>query len=225
MMMKLKTVTKELLPPIVLKLIKSFRNSQPIKYENGSEQTYEYYENKSRELDSWRIHYSKSEYYPLWSVIVDRIQRVDTKSLLEIGCGSGQLAALIRDKGITKYIGLDFSPNLIALARKACPEFDFVIANALETDLFYTHDYDTVVTTEFLEHVERDIEVIENIRKGTRFYGSVPNFPWISHVRYFNSVQEVYDRYAQYFDSFRVDTLLSIHNNSTVYYLLEGVKS
>ncbi|MDZ8188330.1 MAG: class I SAM-dependent methyltransferase [Nostoc sp. ChiSLP02] len=225
-----KTVAKELLPPVVLRLAKSFTNSQIVrdkqivKDEKGFERTSDYYDRRCLELDNWRIHYSKTEYYPLWSVIVDRIQRANVKSLLEIGCGGGQLATLMRDKGINKYLGFDFSPNFVATAKKACPEFNFVVADAFETDLFYTYDYDAVVSTEFLEHVEGDLEVIKKIRQGTRFYGSVPNFPMKSHVRHFNSVQEVYDRYNQYFDSFRVDTFFSTKDESIVYYLFEAIK-
>lgn len=219
-----KIIAKELVPPIIIRLFKSFRSSQTVSDKNGSEQTSEYYDQKASASDGFCIHYSKTEYYPFWSVIADRIQCLNTKSVLEIGCGGGQFAALIRDKGITKYLGFDFSPSLIALAKKACPDFNFVIADALKTDLFYTYDYDTVVTTEFLEHIERDLEVIEKIRKGTHFYGSVPNFPWISHVRHFNTVQEVYDRYAEYFHSFRVDAFFSNHDDAKVFYLLEGVK-
>ncbi|MBW4613578.1 MAG: class I SAM-dependent methyltransferase [Desmonostoc vinosum HA7617-LM4] len=229
-----KTLAKELLPPVVFRLVKSFNNSQIVSdkvrntqvanEEEGSERTADYYDQRCLELDSWHIHYSKTQYYPMWSVIADRLQHADIKSLLEIGCGAGQLAALLYDKGINQYLGFDFSPNFVATAKKACPELNFVVADAFETDIFYTHDYDSVISTEFLEHVERDLEVIEKIRKGTRFYGSVPNFMMKSHVRYFKNVQEVSDRYAKYFDSFLVDTFLSTRNQSTVYYLFEGIK-
>jgi hypothetical protein len=40
----------------------------------------------------WRRHYTESPYYFIWTVIADRVLRAGGRSILEIGCGSGQLA-------------------------------------------------------------------------------------------------------------------------------------
>ena len=40
-----------------------------------------------------RKHYTASPYYPLWTVIVDRLRRPRSRAVLEVACGSGQLAA------------------------------------------------------------------------------------------------------------------------------------
>lgn len=97
-------------------------------------------------------HYSASNYYFLWSVIADRVVRANVESLLDIGCGSGQLACLLRDKGITRYYGFDFSPKRIELAKQVCSEFEFSVQDAFKTDTFTRIDYDAVICTEFLEH-------------------------------------------------------------------------
>lgn len=170
-----------------------------------------------------RKHYSETDHYFFWSIIVDRIIAAGARSILEVGCGTGQMACLMRDRGIARYHGFDFSSKRIAHAQRICPEFNFSVEDVYETKLFDDHDYDTVVCTEVLEHVEGDIALLERIRSGTRFYGSVPNFPWDSHVRYFNHEHEVQSRYRHQFKALRVDTCIA-NACGKKFYLLDGVK-
>ena len=143
---------------------------------------------------------------------------------MDIGCGPGQLAALLRDKGLPRYVGIDFSSERIVHARRVCPDFDFVLADAFETDLFHTHSYDAVVCTEFLEHTVHDTGLIDKIRPGTRFYGSVPSFPGRGHVRHFENTQEILDRYGQQLQNLSVDPHLA-NAKGKRYFLMEGIKA
>lgn len=220
----LRDTVADITPPIVLRTAKSLlgKNKKPNVFdEEEGEKGPEWYDNAFKAVAHWSRHYSESRYYFLWTVIADRIVREKASSLLEIGCGTGQLATLLRDKGIPRYHGFDFAPKRIEQARKACPEFLFTVENAFETRLFETGDYDAVICTEFLEHVERDIDVINRVRPGTLFYGTVPNFPFTSHVRHFQGPEEVTARYAPHFSDFRVDTFLADARGKT-FFLLEG---
>jgi hypothetical protein len=96
------------------------------------------------------------------------------------------------------------------------------VANVFETDILSNHDYNGVVCLEFLEHIERDVQVLERLRPGTLFWGSVPNFGCKQHVRYFQNSIEVIERYGDYFNDFRVDEHLS-DTKGTKYFLLEGI--
>lgn len=221
---KIKSSLKELLPPIVLRLIKGYNNTTL----KGQEQAPEFYERQVIEQERWHKHYTESGYYPLWTVIADRIMLAPVNSILEIACGTGQLALLLRDKGLPKYLGFDFNREAIKSAKEKhknliCPDFDFVVADAFKTEFFDNHNYDAVLCTEFLEHVEGDLEIIEKIRSGTYFYGTVPNYPAPAHVRVFKKINEVTERYAKYFHSFRVDAHLCSMEGMTLY-LLEGIK-
>jgi hypothetical protein len=92
-----------------------------------------------------------------------------------------------------------------------------------ETDLFGTFDYDAIVCSEFLEHVKEDLAVLNRIRPGTRFYGTVPNFPFTSHLRHFRNEADVFSRYAPSFTNFGIDTFLGdVEGHS--FYLMEGRK-
>jgi 2-polyprenyl-3-methyl-5-hydroxy-6-metoxy-1,4-benzoquinol methylase len=130
---------------------------------------------------------------------------------------------LLRDKGIQSYHGFDFSQKRVEQARKVCPEFEFTIEDAFKTKLFENFDYNIVICTEFLEHVERDQEIIEKIRPGAKFIGTVPNFPFVSHVRHFTSENEVNKRYSNYFNNFSCCSYYSNKQGRT-FYLFEGEK-
>jgi 2-polyprenyl-3-methyl-5-hydroxy-6-metoxy-1,4-benzoquinol methylase len=170
----------------------------------------------------YRLHYTESRYYFLWTVIVDRLLRSPLPQILDLGCGPGQFAELLADKGIVAYRGLDFSQQCIEQARQRCPTFQFDVADISSTPLLEESVYDTVIALEFLEHVEQEIHVIRRLRKGAHFLASVPNFPYTSHVRHFTSTQEVQDRYGACFSRFRVDAFDEDAKGKR-YYLMDGV--
>ena len=209
----LKKMVREITPPVLLRAARSVLTGHGGAAERRDEERGEkdahWYDRQFERDRYWTQHYARSPYYFLWTVIADRIARSRASSILEVGCGSGQLAALLRDKGVRTYHGLDFSAKRIAHARKLSPSFGFSVADALETDLFDTVDYDMVLSTEFLEHVEGDTVVIQKIRSGTKFVGTVPDFPSKAHVRHFRDTDEVMARYGTYFDGLRVDDFVS----------------
>jgi hypothetical protein len=116
------------------------------------------------------------------------------------------MAALLFDRGLGDYVGFDFSPKRIAWAKNTVPGFRFEVADAYTTDLFDQVQYDTVICTEFLEHVNDDVGVIDRIRPGVHFLGTVPDFGGGSHVRFFSSADAVEDRYRSHFGEFGVST-------------------
>jgi 2-polyprenyl-3-methyl-5-hydroxy-6-metoxy-1,4-benzoquinol methylase len=190
--------------------------------QHGVEQSAEWYDDAySNPKTTYHEHYTQSIYYFIWTVIVDRTP--ETASVLEIGCGPGQLAAFLNDRGVAQYKGFDFSSQAIAMAKELVPSLEFHIADALTTDLLDDNDYDLVICTEVLEHIEADIEVLNRIRPGTRCIITVPNFPYPSHVRHFNNKIEVSDRYGKHFTSFRVNKFLK-DPDKLCYFLLDGIK-
>lgn len=220
----LKGLIRELVPPVALRgaialIARGHRSGN--RAEQPGEKGSDWYDASFDAGGTGARHYTESEYYFLWSVIADRIQRTAARSILEIGCGSGQLACLLQDKVACKYLGFDFSQTRVEFARQAYPSLSFVQQDAFQTDLFTTCDYDTVVCTEFLEHVEEDTVVLNKIRRGSRFYGTVPNFTFISHVRHFDDQDEVRARYASYFHDLRVDKFLA-DSKGKAFYLLDG---
>jgi SAM-dependent methyltransferase len=220
---KLKKLGKALSPPILLSGMKALGRFIRRDAEKSGERSPAWYDRAFSRTVETHKHYTESKHYFLWTVMAHLMVRDGVRSVLDVGCGSGQLALLLRDKGISAYCGIDFSQKRIEWARKNCPDFAFVVEDALRTDLFTTFPYDAVVCAEFLDHIQSDIEVIQRIKTGARFYAIVPNFSYDSHVRYFRDSGAVMERYAVYFKDFRVSPFFANRKGKT-YFLLEGIK-
>jgi SAM-dependent methyltransferase len=172
--------------------------------------------------ERYQDHYSRSIYYPLWSVIADRMKRQGESHILDLGCGPGQFGAFLHDQGFSEYCGIDFSAVCIDLARRACPWFEFIQGDVLETDILRVRPYNCLIACEFLEHVENDLEILQHVRPGTRFFGTVPSFPYVSHVRHFTGEPEVDMRYRHLFESLSIQKFV-INPNGESCFIMEGI--
>ena len=54
-----------------------------------------------------------------------------------------------------------------------------------------------VICFEVLEHVQKDLALLQRIRPGTQMLLSVPNFDDPYHVRYFTSEEQDRERYGR----------------------------
>ena len=180
----------------------------------------------SGEVDEYTVHYSASRYLPVWESICQRIP-IGAR-ILEIGCGPARLAQMIFDSRIpSDYVGFDFSPAAIEMARKNLPKSRVEVGDARTTDLFTSVDYDTVVCTEVLEHIVDDVPVLERIPRGKHVLATVPDFDYVSHVRFFATAGEVRARYGSLFSS--LDITEHHHAGDTngsqgTFFLLNGVR-
>lgn len=214
---------KSAIPPIIWDNVKIFKNYIKLKgWQEVGERDAQWYDKALQCREILRVHYTGSPFFFLFSIMADRIIRSGISSVLDIGCGSAQIAPLLRDRGLAEYVGFDFSPKRIEHAKKSCPGSRFEVADAFSTDLYQSVNYSAVICTEFLEHVEKDTEILKKIPPGKLFFGSVPNYQLDNHVRYFKSSEEVYERYKPFFSKLTVDRLLR-NPGGQVLYLLEGV--
>jgi SAM-dependent methyltransferase len=137
-------------------------------------------------------------FYPLFREVVDKLRLHGSSSVLEVGCGSGFLAEMVMRNSKAAYRGFDFSQVAVqnAGSRTGHPEVFFVgdARNARS----YAFEYDTIICTEVLEHIDADLEVVQNWSPGTWCACTVPNFDWESHVRFFRSEEEVRARYGEF---------------------------
>jgi len=220
-------VAAEVTPPILLRAWQSVvgrlrRDGRAP--EQAGQKDAAWYDKAFASVPEYRVHYTQSGYYFLWSVISDRIVRSGVERVLDLGCGPGQFASLLYDKGIRAYRGLDLSSTSVEMARKRCPGFEFLVQDLGKPDALQGFAYDCIVTLEFLEHVHFDLDVIQRIRPGTKFFATVPNFPYVSHVRHFTDAAQVSLRYQSYFSEFTVDDFLENEVGKT-FFLMEGVKA
>ena len=184
-----------------------------------------FYDDAFSTLPEYRAAYWESRYYFVWTVLCDRLRRRKVRTVLEVGCGPGQLAEMLLHHGF-RYFGFDLSPVAIRMARaKKLASARFEVADATQTDLYHTIEHEAVVCTEVLEHLADDLAVVRSIAPGRYCLCTVPSTPYVSHVRYFETVDAVTARYAQFFDQFDVFTLLRPGTKGSRYYLLGGVRN
>jgi SAM-dependent methyltransferase len=185
----------------------------------------DWYDRAYSDVEEYHCGYAQSRYYFLWTVIVDRIRRAGLRRVLEIGCGPGQLAAFLLDQGVDRYVGLDFSPKAIKLAQVGVPRGRFVVGDARSSDLYDSVEHDVVICTEVLEHIEEDFAVVSRFGTDKRCLCTVPNFPYVSHVRHFADAGEVAERYGAFFRAFDVMTFQGSRSDGERYFLMDGVRN
>lgn len=164
------------------------------------EQPPAYYDRIYINARKYRRHYSGVR----WLEMFKKASLHCGQNILEIGCGVGQFAHLLHDKGFLFYHGVDFSKVAILRAEALkLKGFHFHLGNIYEPDWYEGRTeegqgftYDTVVALETLEHV-RDMEVLEMIPEGTRLVLSLPTFSNEAHLIHFTDANAIVDRYDE----------------------------
>jgi 2-polyprenyl-3-methyl-5-hydroxy-6-metoxy-1,4-benzoquinol methylase len=151
------------------------------------------------------IPYEESPWRPIYDAMVNYLQESfddpDKSQILDLGCGTGRCAEAIRRAGFKNYLGIDFSSTRIEEAQRYLPQFKFLTLDVFSQEanaLF--QQFNTFILTEFLEHIEGDIDLIKMIPSGALVLFSVPNFNSAGHVRYFSSLDQVINRYEQFIE-------------------------
>ena len=116
--------------------------------------------------------YFKTSISDRYDKIYQKIGELATGKTLDIGCGTGQLAACIKN-----YRGFDFSAEAIKIANNP---------NCWRGNIYDKknyRDYDTYVMVEVLEHLKFDKEALALIPKGKKAILTLPSFKDPAHLR------------------------------------------
>lgn len=220
-------VAREFVPPGAVRLARLLQRAAAGKVRGRDAPTgaapSDYYDRLYEESRSYRRPYFESIYYPLWSVVVDRLVASDAVSVLDVGCGPGQFAALLAERTSLRYLGVDFSPVAVGHAAKACPECEFRVGDVTEDGTLAASDYDCVLLLEVLEHVDDDRAMLADVRPGARVMLTVPNFADPAHLRCFESEERVAARYGSLFSTARVDSFRLTADDKRLF-LLDGIR-
>jgi 2-polyprenyl-3-methyl-5-hydroxy-6-metoxy-1,4-benzoquinol methylase len=163
-----RAIIREITPPVLLRATRALR--APF----APERPPEYYDDLFQKSPGYSLPYTQSHYYFLWAVIADRLATANARRILDIGCGPGQFATLLYDKGFRHYCGIDFSATAIQLARTRCPDFEFVCADLRDPGLLEGRMYDWALVLETLEHVDDDLGLLSRLHPGCGVFLTVP---------------------------------------------------
>lgn len=155
--------------------------------------------------------YDTKRYKPVYDQIVNWVGESED-SVLEIGCGTGDLGERL-EKGLgLVYNGIDFSSEAVLKAQERGIEAE--LGNLYDPN-WYNDDYDTIVATEVLEHVN-DFEVMRNIPAGKRVIASVPNFWDPAHLRVYSSEVVIRERFTGILDIKQVKEFTMSENGQKI---------
>lgn len=177
----------------------------------GQLQPSEYYDKVYAESPEYNKHWSESKYLPLWEEVIKLIPHKN-EFIIDLGCGVGQFGQMLHDKGYRSYIGYDYSQIAIKKADEKglqCYQMDL-----LENKVVY--HWNLAIALEIFEHTN-DFKILDNMPKGITIIFSVPDFDDPAHIRHFNTIEKVRQRYNPYIE---FESLVKFER----YYLGKGIK-
>lgn len=177
----------------------------------GRLQPAEYYDKVYADSPEYNKHWSESTYLSLWEKVIELIPHKN-EFIIDIGCGVGQFGDMLKDRGYRSYIGYDYSKEAIKKAEEK--GLQCYVMDVLENSIVY--QWNLAMALEVFEHTD-DFIILNKIPKGVTIIFTVPDFDDPAHIRYFNSVEQVRQRYEPYIE---FESLVKFD----MYYLGKGVK-
>jgi len=100
------------------------------------------------------------------------------KTVLMLGCGTGDESALLINQGAEKLVGIDISETSIALAKKSYPDCDFQVGDINKLE-FNDGSFDFVYSSLAINYTSNPLGVYEEVfralKPGGQFLFSVPH--------------------------------------------------
>jgi len=94
-----------------------------------------------------------------WDLITAAVQEAGVSfqgaSVLELGCGTGTFTDLCLRDGATRYVGVDLSPNMIAMAQKktADARVSFEVCSLQNFSAAHAGEFDIILSSSFIHHL------------------------------------------------------------------------
>jgi SAM-dependent methyltransferase len=110
--------------------------------------------------DHWDRYRHRNAYYHRTQRALFRTYVPEGLSVLEIGCATGDLLAMVRPE---RGLGIDLSPRMVAKARQKYPQLEFLESDAV----FFDTDtrFDCIILNNLLEYIEDIQGLFQNCRR------------------------------------------------------------
>jgi ubiquinone/menaquinone biosynthesis C-methylase UbiE/glycosyltransferase involved in cell wall biosynthesis len=133
-----------------------------------------HFDSLAEERDDWK---RKNRYY--YSSLEDLCASIipEGRSVLEIGCGTGDLLAAVKP---SQGVGIDLSQRMVEVARRKYPQYTFIRGDAEQLSLSEKFDY--VIISDLLGYLQDVWLAFQELRKvchpETRIVITIYNFIW-----------------------------------------------
>lgn len=120
----------------------------------------------------------KKEIWPEIKNLSSKIK--DGDKILDVGCGNGRLLETLADRKI-EYLGIDQSPNLIDLAKKNYPDYNFRVSDLLDLGQIEEYGFDWVFCLAVFHHLPSNklrIQALKQLRNKVNTQGRVIISTW-----------------------------------------------
>jgi SAM-dependent methyltransferase len=110
------------------------------------------------------------------------VARHEAPEVLDVGCGPGRVAEAVIDAGAARYVGIDFSSHMLALARRRLEQHEaveLIEVNFLDVDLPRT--FDVVLALGLFDYLEEPARAAEWLRShcASTLVASFPRWDWV----------------------------------------------
>ena len=92
-------------------------------------------------IDGWYGTHKMQNYKQMMQMLARTNHTLEDKSVLDVGCGSGDLSAFVRKLGATTYLGIDMYEPAIQSAKQKYPDETFLLEDFLSVKLTQAYDY------------------------------------------------------------------------------------
>ena len=134
--------------------------------EENSVELYEKFYGDHLALEEYYNEYRLAFYAEVSRFIRSHGLNLDGKDLIDVGCGTGHLLTeLTRWAAPRSLTGCDFSEASVAFSRARYPNCSFFVHDIYQS---VPHDFDVVLCTEVIEHLERPYIAVNNLLNATR---------------------------------------------------------
>jgi SAM-dependent methyltransferase len=134
----------------------------------------------------WLNRHFRAGLYERVALALAEMQALTDFSVLDVGCGSGRNTLLFAEAGAREVVGIDFAPNMIALARKISAQHPLAarlkFAEADFSDYEFGRSFDACVALGVFDYLKDPLPVLHKMAALSRRL-VIGSFPGISLVR------------------------------------------
>ena len=145
--------------------------------------------------------------------LVEQVNVVPGAALLDVGCGTGTILRYISDKTAIQGYGIDIEENMIAEAKKKCPDMNIQVSSCDNTP-FDNQQFDAITACLAYHHFSDKKgfakEAARILKPEGILYIADPRFPWLIRktinglvklfhvVGFFGTPQEIFENFREY---------------------------